>query len=70
METHAIEIDLQGREITETDRDEITRKVDQALLDSGLGRWSGCRWARDTVVVFVTTGDPEMARAVVVGCLG
>jgi hypothetical protein len=70
METIEIEIDLQGREITTVNRDEITRRVDEALRESGLGSWSGCRWLSGRVVVFVTTGDPEATRDVIDQLLG
>ena len=63
METITIEFDIPGLEISTDDRWQLSRVVDTALQDSG--RWTGCRYTKDTIAIHAVVEDEEQARSVI-----
>ncbi len=72
METISIKFDKPGMEISTSNREELARIIDDALQDSGCGRWAGCRYTKDTITIFAMVEDKEHARSVIrpAICLG
>ena len=65
METISIKFDKPGIEISTSNREELARIIDDALQDSGCGRWAGCRYTKDTITIFAMVEDEEQARSVI-----
>ena len=63
METITIDFDIPGMEISTNDRWELSRVVDTALRDSG--RWTGCRYTKDTITIHAMVDDKDQARSVI-----
>ena len=65
MVTITIDLDIPGIEISSDNRWELTRTIDKALQDSGCGRWTGCRYANDTITIYAVAEDKEQARSLI-----
>ena len=65
METITIDFDIPSIEISTDNREELAWIIDDALQDSGCGRWAGCRYTKDTITIFAMVEDEEQARSVI-----
>ncbi|HIJ57840.1 MAG TPA: hypothetical protein HPQ03_17185 [Deltaproteobacteria bacterium] len=65
METITIDFDINGSEISTSNREELARIINDALQDSGCGRWTGCRYTKDTITIHAMVEDEEQARSVI-----
>ncbi len=65
METITIKFDIPGLEISIDDREELSRVINEALQDSGCGRWVGCRYTKDTITIHAMVEDEEQASSVI-----
>jgi hypothetical protein len=65
METISIKFDKPGMEISTSNREELARIIDDALQDSGCGRWAGCRYTKDTITIFAMVEDEKQTRSVI-----
>ena len=54
-----------GLYISTSGRAELFRIIDDALQDSGCGRWEGCRYTEDTITIHAMVDDEEQARSVI-----
>ena len=64
METIAIYFDISGMEISADNRRKLSRVVNTALYGFG-GRWVGCQYTEDTIIIHVMVEDEEQARRVI-----
>ena len=65
MKTITIDFDIPGLEISTDNREELVRIIDDALQDSGCGRWTGCRYTKDTITIHAVVEDGEQARSLI-----
>ena len=65
MATITIDLDIPGLEISSNNRWELAQAIDKALQDSGCGRWTGCRYANDTITIYAVAEDEEQARSLI-----
>ncbi len=65
METITIDFDISDLEISTSNRRELVRSIDDALQESGCGRWTCCLYTKDTITIYVTVDDQEQARSVI-----
>ena len=65
METISIDFDISGLEISTSNRRELVRIIDDALQESGCGRWTCCLYTKDTITIYVMVDDQEQARSVI-----
>jgi hypothetical protein len=63
METITIKYDISGMKISDDNRRELSRVVDNAL--QGSGWWTGCRYTEDTITIHAMVEDKEQARRVI-----
>ena len=65
METIKIDFDIPDLEISTDNRRELARIINNALQDSGCGRWTGCRYKKDTITIHAMVDDEKQARSVI-----
>jgi hypothetical protein len=65
METITIDFDIPGLEISTSGREELAGIIDNALQNSGCGRWAGCQYTEDTISIHAVVDDQEQARSVI-----
>ena len=63
MKTITIDFDIPDLEISSNNRWELAQAIDKALQDSG--RWTGCRYTKDTITIHAMVDDEEQARTVI-----
>ncbi len=63
METITIDFDIPGMEISNDNRWELAQTIDNALQDSG--RWTGCRYTKDTITIHAVVNDEEQAHSLI-----
>ena len=65
METITIDFDISDLEISTSNRRELVRIIDDALQDSGCGRWTCCLYTKDTITIYAVVEDEEQARSLI-----
>jgi hypothetical protein len=65
METITIDFKFSGLYISTSGREELAGIIDNALQNSGCGRWAGCRYTENTITIHAMVVDHEQARSVI-----
>jgi hypothetical protein len=65
METIAIDFKFSGLYISTSGREELAGVIDNALQNSGCGRWASCKYTEDTITIHAMVDDEEQARRVI-----